>query len=485
MKGIFLFRSSRHNELLSIFVQLKRRERAFLLAGFLFLLAGSLAQEKRLTVYSSQGSASFPVVERNGTEYVALTEILDQFGGTKTKQSGGKVHLRFSPRSGSAVEAEFNQNSTSAKIAGRKVDLRSPFIIAAERGMVPTSSLPQLASSFLSTPVSFHQTARRLFVGAVSNTFSYDVQKVGSQQITLHFLAPVNPLIATEAGRLRMTFTKEPVITNTPSATFVGSAFSSLAYNESNGAAEISIAASTPLRASFSDGGRTITITAQQNAPTVSTTPTPGASPNFTTIPVPVPTPPKFLVVIDPAHGGDDPGAAISPTLSEKDVVLAFGRRLRAALENQGIATVLLRDSDSTLSFDQRAISVNSSHAALVISLHATSSSTAVHVYTSLLEPAPRSAFVPWDTAQAAFLDQSLAAAGAISKELTTRKIANSSLPASLRPLSNFAHPAVAVELAPADGKPDSLILLSYQQPIVAAVAAGIGDMRSVLESPR
>jgi len=189
--------------------------------------------------------------------------------------------------------------------------------------------------------------------------------------------------------------------------------------------------------------------------------------------------------VIDPAHGGNDPGAAISPTLSEKDVVLAFARRLRAALESQGIATVLLRDFDSTLSFDQRALSVNTSHAALVISIHATSSSSEVHVYTSLLEPAPRTGFLPWGTAQAAFLDQSVAAAGAISKELTARKISNSALPASLRPLSNFAHPAVAIELSVMDGKPDSLILLSYQQPLVSAVAAGISDMRSVLESPQ
>ena len=128
---------------------------------------------------------------------------------------------------------------------------------------------------------------------------------------------------------------------------------------------------------------------------------------------------------------------------------------------------------------------MNTSHAALVISVHATSSSSALHVYTALLTPIPHNPFVPWDTAQAAFLDQSQAAAGAISKELFTRNISNSSLQASLRPLNSFAHPAVAIELAPANGKAESLILLSYQQPIVAAVAAGISDMRSTLEGPR
>lgn len=459
-----------------------------LLAALLLLLAGSVAQDKKLAVYWTAGSASFPVVDRNGAEYVVLTDILDQFGSTKTKQSDDKLRLRFSPRSGSTVEAEFNQNSTAAKVGGRKIELSSRFLISADHGLVPTSSLPQLMSSFLGLPVNFHQTARRLFVGAVSNTFTYDLQKGGTPRVVLHFLAPVSPSIASEPGRLRMTFGKDPVVANAPAAALADSTFSSLSYSESNGAAEIAIAATSPLLVSFSDGGKTVTITAQQNAPAISSTqnqPTMAASPNLSNLPVPVPTPPRFLVVIDAAHGGADPGAAITPTLSEKDVVLAFARRLKTALESQGVATVLLRDSDSTLTFDQRTVGVNSSHAALVISVHATSSSSAMHVYTALLTPVPRTAFVAWDTAQAAFLDQSQAAADAISKELSARKINNSFLPASLRPLNSFARPAVAIELAPAEGKADSLILLSYQQPIVSAVAAGIVDMRSTLESSR
>jgi N-acetylmuramoyl-L-alanine amidase len=472
---------------LNIAVQLRREPRLLLLAALLLLLAGSGAQDKKLTVYAAQGSTSFPVIDRNGVEYVALVDILEQFGTAKTKQSDSKFHLKFAPRSGSTIEAEFNQNSTAAKIGGRKIELSSPFLILSDRGLVPTSSLPQLASSFLGIPVSFHQTARRLFVGAVSNPFTYDLQKAGGPRLVLHFSAPVSPSIATEPGHLRMTFGKDPVVSNAPAATLSDSTFSSLSYSEANGAAEISVAATSPLLASFSDGGRTVTITAQQSAPAVSSAwnlPT-TASPNLTTVPVPVPTAPRFLIVIDAAHGGTDPGAAITPTVSEKDVVLAFARRLKTALDNQGVATVLLRDSDSTLSFDQRTAAVNSSHAALVISVHATSSSSALHVYTALLTPMPRTPFVPWDTAQAAFLDQSQAAAGAISKELFTRNISNSSLQASLRPLNSFAHPTVAIELAPANGKADSLILLSYQQPIVSAVAAGIADMRSTLESPR
>ncbi len=459
----------------------------FLLLASLLFIGASVAQDKKLTIYSSQGSASFPVVDRNGAEYVVLADILNQYGKTTAKQSGTKVRLKFVPRSGPAIESEFNQSSAAAKIGGRKVELSSPFLISSDRGMVPTSSLPQLMSSFLELPVSFHQTARRLFIGAVSNNFTYDLQKTAPERLVLHFSAPVNPSVATEPGRIRLTFAKEPVVANTPTPALGDNVFSALTYSESNGAAEIAVAATAPLQASFSDGGKTVTITSQPNpqATSAQNQSTLANSPNFSNVPVPMPTQPRFLVVIDAAHGGDDRGAAITPTLNEKDVVLAFARRLRTALDNQGIASVLLRDSDTTLSSDQRVTSANTYRASLIVSIHATSSGSAVHLYTALLSPVPRTPFLPWDTAQAAFLDQSLAAADAISKQLSTRKISNTSLAASLRPLSSFARPAIAIELAPLDNKADSLILLSYQQPVVSAVAAGIGELRSTLEPSR
>ena len=48
---------------------------------------------------------SFPVIDRNGAEYVALVDILDQFGTAKTKHSDSKYHVKFAPRSGSTIEA--------------------------------------------------------------------------------------------------------------------------------------------------------------------------------------------------------------------------------------------------------------------------------------------------------------------------------------------------------------------------------------------
>ena len=60
-----------------------------------------------------------------------------------------------------------------------------------------------------------------------------------------------------------------------------------------------------------------------------------------------------------------------------------------------------------------------------------------------------RQGFLPWDTAQAAFLDLSGSVAGSVAAELESRKLPNNTLVAPLRPMNNIAAPAFAVEIAP------------------------------------
>ena len=81
-------------------------------------------------------------------------------------------------------------------------------------------------------------------------------------------------------------------------------------------------------------------------------------------------------MLIDPAHGGTEIGSAISPTLPEKDVVLALGRKLQHELANRGISAGLLRNSDIAITLDQRAISANAARPAIYVALHAANSGT-------------------------------------------------------------------------------------------------------------
>lgn len=60
------------------------------------------------------------------------------------------------------------------------------------------------------------------------------------------------------------------------------------------------------------------------------------------------------VVVIDSGHGGHDPGA-LSPYATEKGVVLAVAKKLKALLEAQGIEVILTRDGDYFLTLAERA----------------------------------------------------------------------------------------------------------------------------------
>lgn len=86
----------------------------------------------------------------------------------------------------------------------------------------------------------------------------------------------------------------------------------------------------------------------------------------------------KRVVVIDPGHGGIDPGADSIAGYHEKEITLATARALRAALEQTGrYKVVLTRDSDSYLKLPDRVARARAAHGALLISLRADSAASA------------------------------------------------------------------------------------------------------------
>ena len=86
---------------------------------------------------------------------------------------------------------------------------------------------------------------------------------------------------------------------------------------------------------------------------------------------VPVVTQTK-TIVIDPGHGGMDPGAISRKKTNEKDVVFAFAVALREALRNNpNYKIVLTREGDKFLSLEQRVRIAHENKADLFIALHA------------------------------------------------------------------------------------------------------------------
>lgn len=78
------------------------------------------------------------------------------------------------------------------------------------------------------------------------------------------------------------------------------------------------------------------------------------------------------IVVIDPGHGGRDPGAvSVSGTVAEKQLTLALARELRDRLAERGrVRVALTRDSDRYLTLEERAGVARALGASLFLSIH-------------------------------------------------------------------------------------------------------------------
>ncbi len=76
-------------------------------------------------------------------------------------------------------------------------------------------------------------------------------------------------------------------------------------------------------------------------------------------------------IVLDPGHGGEDPGAISRKGQKEKDVTLAVAKELRSLLSDMGINVVLTRESDIYIPLENRTVIANQKKADLFISIHA------------------------------------------------------------------------------------------------------------------
>jgi N-acetylmuramoyl-L-alanine amidase len=93
------------------------------------------------------------------------------------------------------------------------------------------------------------------------------------------------------------------------------------------------------------------------------------------------------LVVVDPGHGGHDPGAQ-GHGLNEADLTLAISKRLRNQLARDFDVDVKLTRSDDTfVALDARAAFANDQHADYFVSVHINSSDGSGTGYESYIHP--------------------------------------------------------------------------------------------------
>lgn len=160
------------------------------------------------------------------------------------------------------------------------------------------------------------------------------------------------------------------------------------------------------------------------------------------------------VVVLDPAHGGTDPGARGTGGIRESEIVLDFVLQVRRALEQQGFQVVQTRAGNENPSFDDRSAMANAQRGAVFVTLHISSTgvpgTVRVYVNSDLPPVADSNGMIPWERAQAPFLALSRKFGDFVQGFLTQRFKGSpeTSQIATVRQLRTTAAPAIAVEIS-------------------------------------
>ena len=160
------------------------------------------------------------------------------------------------------------------------------------------------------------------------------------------------------------------------------------------------------------------------------------------------------VVVLDPAHGGTDPGARGTGGMRESEIVLDFASEVRRALEQQGFQVVLTRQANDNPSFDDRSAIANAQRGAVFVTLHISSTglpgTVRVYINSDLPQLTDATGMIPWDRAQAPFLGLSRKFGDLVQGFLAQRfkGSPDTAQTASVRQLRTTAAPAIAVEIS-------------------------------------
>ena len=208
--------------------------------------------------------------------------------------------------------------------------------------------------------------------------------------------------------------------------------------------------------------------------------------------PAPPAPQPRFVVVLDAAHGGDDTGGRLANGATEKIFTLAFTVRLRSLLAARGIQVLTTREQDATVDLNHRAEMANHANAQACLSLHASESGSGTHLFISSLAlparpgdktPAQPARFAAWKTAQAAWVPRSLALAGVLNSALQHAGMTVTLGRAALPAVDSMTCPAVAIEIAPernaAQQTTAELDNADYQARVAGALAAALLEWRT------
>ena len=476
-------------------------------AGFPFAQTPSSAAP--YTVLSREGRRPLPARTFNGQEMFALDDLARLFELT-VKEDALAGGLTISVRGQTIV---LSSGQGLASIGGRLISLPAPPARDGRSWFVPVDFVSRALAPVLGTPLELRKPSRLILLGGIRiPRVAGRIEPLGSlARLTLE-IAPATPhTIVQEGSRLLIRFEADALDAALPAAP-PSELIQSVRPAESPSVIAVDLGPrfgsfrATDLPPDRGIGRLVIDIMAPadpQQPP--ATPPPPDTSPILDLAP-----PDSFrTVVIDPGHGGSEQGARGRDGVLEKDLTLSVARRLKASLEARlGVRVILTRDGDQNVGLEQRAAIANNNKADLFLSLHANASvrpvaSGAEIFYLSLDEYGDRAKqiarggsetlpvvgggirdieLIPWEMAQARYINASAAFAAAIELAFRdrVRVSARAIQQAPLRVLVGANMPAVLLEMGFLTNPEQERQLASdgFQGTIVQALVDAVAQFR-------
>ncbi len=447
----------------------------------LFLIAIDLASQTpapgALTLLSKDGRRIIPLSVVNDQESVNLDDLAEIFQLSIREDQSGALTASYK---GKTIVLMGDQ--PLASVAGRLVSLPSAPVRVGRRWAVPVEFISRAVALVYESKLDLRKASHLLIVGDLRVprvTVRFDPAGTGGR-VTVDATPRATLTVTQEKDRDRdrlvVRFDADAIDVPQPAIPVQGPQ-----------SVVQAVRVADPVTLAIDLGPRFVGYRATQSADTgahlildlLTQQPEAQAPQPSPTAPTPSPEFPAAIgasavrtIAIDPGHGGDDEGVKGASGTTEKALTLEIARRLKTALEARlGIRVMLTRDDDRVVSFDDRAATANNSKTELFISLHANASlrpaASGATIYYSLLGddaqkavPADRGErlpilgggsrdieLVPWNAAQARYIDQSKMFAGVVEEQFHDRVplAARAVERAPLRVLESGNQPAVLI----------------------------------------
>ena len=448
------------------------------------LLLGTLLQAQStpptpLTLISREGRRLVPTTMSSGQELIALDDVASLFQVVVREDTlAGGLTITYRGRT-----VVLSTNQPMASVNGRIVALPSPPTRSGGRWLVPVEFLPRALGPIYDERIDLRRPSRLLIVGDLRvPRVTARIDAPGPPTRATLEIAPASPVtVTTEAGRVVLRVEADALDLGLPADG--GGLISQIRAGDQPGTVAVVLESRAGVARAVPADANGVTRVAIEVAPAATAaaplSPPPAAPPADAPAPPIAVTPRAGLltIVIDPGHGGGDPGVRGAGGTEEKQITLEVARRLRTLIEMRlGIRVLLTRNEDRALSLDDRAAIANNSKADLFLSLHANAAPVArvagAEVFHLRLdregEEARRAAeteavslpvlggarrtieVIRWDLAQARHVDTSAALATILEEGLRAH-VAMSVRPrrqAQLRILTGVDMPAALIEMA-------------------------------------